>query len=224
MTMNEQTAHKGEIFIVDDDPAVRQVLVAVFSRGGYKLTCFAEGNALLVTARAQTPICIILDVHIPGRSGLEILRELNAQDYPAPIFIISGQGDIPMAVEAIKGGALDFIEKPFRGSEILERVETAVEAWGRRRVSPPASIQFPGRQPLTPRERDVLAHVVAGASNKEAARGLGISPRTVEVHRARIMEKLDAKNVADLMRIVMNEGRGTLAGVNGQQAQQAYPQ
>lgn len=216
---------KGEIFIVDDDPAVRQVLTAVFGRAGYRLTCFAEGSALLVAARARTPLCIILDVHIPGRSGLEILKDLNAQEYPAPIFIISGQGDIPMAVEAIKGGALDFIEKPFRGSEIIERVETAVAAWGRRRVAAPSSIQFPGRQPLTPRERDVLAHVVAGASNKEAARGLGISPRTVEVHRARIMEKLDAKNVADLMRIVMNEGRGTLTDVSQQSPQsQAFPQ
>jgi FixJ family two-component response regulator len=223
--MSDASESRGEIFIVDDDPAVRQVLVAVFARSGYQLTCFAEGNALLVAARARTPVCIILDVHIPGRSGLEILKDLNAQEYPAPIFIISGQGDIPMAVEAIKGGALDFIEKPFRGSEIVERVETAVTAWGSRRSAGTPSIQFPGRQPLTPRERDVLAHVVAGASNKEAARGLGISPRTVEVHRARIMEKLDARNVADLMRIVMNEGRGSMLDVSAHQpSQQTYPQ
>ena len=221
--MSDASGSKGEIFIVDDDPAVRQVLVAVFERAGYRLTCFAEGNALLAAARGRTPVCIILDVHIPGRSGLEILKDLNAQEYPAPIFIISGQGDIPMAVEAIKGGALDFIEKPFRGQEIVERVETAVSAWSNRRKAGTPSIQFPGRQPLTPRGRDVLAHVVAGASNKEAARGLGISPRTVEVHRARIMEKLDAKNVADLMRIVMNEGRGSMLDV-GATPQSQYPQ
>jgi FixJ family two-component response regulator len=220
--MSDASEARGEIFIVDDDPAVRQVLVAVFERAGYRLTCFAEGDGLLAAVNGRTPICIILDVHIPGRSGLEILKELNAQEYPAPIFIISGQGDIAMAVEAIKGGALDFIEKPFRGQEIVKRVETAVSAWSNRRQAGTPSIQFPGRQPLTPRERDVLAHVVAGASNKEAARGLGISPRTVEVHRARIMEKLDAKNVADLMRIVMNEGRGSM--LDGATSQSQYRQ
>jgi FixJ family two-component response regulator len=200
---------KGEIFVVDDDPLVRQTLNVIFSHHGYRLTCFAEGAALLAEARIRTPICIILDVHIPGRSGLDILKELNAQEYPAPIFVISGQGDIPMAVEAVRNGALDFIEKPFRAGEIVQRVSAAVDAWGSRqsrtRSAPP--IQFPGREPLTRRERDVLTHLVVGATSKEAARQLGISPRTVEVHRARIMEKLGARNTADLIRIVMNEGR-----------------
>jgi FixJ family two-component response regulator len=200
-----------EIFIVDDDAAVREVLSVVFSRDGFDVACFAEGAALLVATRARTPACIILDVHIPGKSGLDVLRELSAQDYPAPIFIMSGKGDIPMAVEAIKNGALDFIEKPFRGSEVVTRVREAIAAHTRRQseenTSNKQSFYFPGREPLTKREQDVLAQIAAGATNKEAGRQLGISPRTIEVHRSRIMEKLSAKNAADLMRIVLSEGR-----------------
>ena len=205
---------KGEIFIVDDDPAVRQVLSLLFTREGYALSCFADGSALVAAARARTPVCIILDVHIPGRSGIEILRQLESENYPAPIFIISGRGDIPMAVEAVKHGALDFIEKPFRGSDLVQRIMHAVAAWGHRSKTAETRelslVQFPGREPLTRRERDVLAHIIVGASNKEAGRLLQISPRTVEVHRARIMEKLEAKNLAELMRILMTEGRGPM--------------
>ena len=209
--MSQEAISVGEVFIVDDDPAIRDVLTAVFSRGGFQVTNFADGASLLASARTRTPVCIILDVHIPGRSGLDILEELNAQDYPAPIFIMSGQGDIPMAVNAIRKGALDFIEKPFRGSEIVARVRDAIEAQRRQSESnhPKASsFHFPGREPLTRREQDVLTQIVAGASSKEAGRQLGISPRTIEVHRARIMEKLGAKNAADLVRIVYDEGRG----------------
>jgi FixJ family two-component response regulator len=108
----------GEIFIVDDDPAVRQTLSVIFSNAGHDVVCFADGAALLAETKVRNPLCIILDVHIPGRSGLDILKQLNAQDYPVPIFIMSGQGDITMAVDAIKNGALDFIEKPFRGNRI----------------------------------------------------------------------------------------------------------
>src|SRR5262249_9145250 len=192
---------------------IRDVLSTVFARDGFEVTNFADGASLLASARGRTPVCIILDVHIPGRSGLDILKELNAQDYPVPIFIMSGQGDIPMAVDAIRNGALDFIEKPFRGSEVVSRVQEAIEASRRRQATSGApetpSMQFPGREPLTRREREVLAQIVAGASNKEAGRQLGISPRTIEVHRARIMEKLGAKNAADLIRIVMSEGQGS---------------
>jgi FixJ family two-component response regulator len=209
----ESISTKGEIFVVDDDPAVRQVLITLFSRVGFTLTCFADGAALIAVARERTPVCIILDVHIPGPTGIEILKQLEKGNYPAPVFVISGRGDIAMAVEAIKHGALDFIEKPFKGKDLVARIESALEAWGHRRMGDgPAGdhclVQFPGREPLTRRERDVLAQIVAGASNKEAGRQLQISPRTIEVHRARIMEKLEAKNLADLIRIMMIEGRG----------------
>ena len=209
--MGQQSLSEGEIFIVDDDQSVRDALSVVFTLEGYHVTSFGEGNAFLTAARARTPACILLDVHMPGRSGLDILKELNAQHYGAPIFIISGQGDIPMAADSIKNGALDFIEKPFDADTVVARVREAADAWARRAGNGDASdilsLRFRDHQSLTPREREVLAQIAGGASNKEAGRRLGISPRTIEVHRARIMEKLGAKNAADLVRIVLSEGR-----------------
>ena len=203
---------RGEIFVVDDDPAVRDTLSMVLKAAGYEVICFADGAALLAVARTRTPAAILLDVHIPGKSGLDILKELQGEDYPAPIFMISGQGDIAMAVSAIKNGALDFIEKPFRGSEIVARLDEAIGAYTRRQMqnaSNIASLHFPGREPLTRREREVLEQFTTGASNKEAGRTLGISPRTIEDHRANIMKKLGAKNAADLVRIVMTAQRAS---------------
>ena len=204
-----ERAH-GEIFVVDDDPAIREMLSLVLGAAGYEVICFADGAALLAVARTRSPICMLLDVHIPGQSGIDILKELRAQDYPAPIFIISGSGDIAMAVDAIRSGALDFIEKPFRGSEIIERIEGAIGAFSRRRDAPPSktqSMHFPGREPLTRREREVLELIAAGCSNKEAGRELGISPRTIEDHRANIMKKLSARNATELVRLVLDAAR-----------------
>ena len=211
--MADKPPPRGEIFVVDDDPAVRDTLSMVLSAGGYEVICFADGAALLSVARSRTPSAILLDVHIPGKSGLDILKELHGEDYPAPIFMISGQGDIAMAVSSIKSGALDFIEKPFRGSEIVARLDEAIDAYARRQSqnsgSNIATMHFPGREPLTRREREVLEQFTAGASNKEAGRTLGISPRTIEDHRANIMKKLGAKNAADLVRIVMTAQRAS---------------
>jgi FixJ family two-component response regulator len=205
--MAETPLSRGEIFVVDDDPAVRATLEVVLSAGGYEVVCFADGAALLAVARNRTPACILLDVNIPGKSGLDILKELRGEDYPAPIFMISGQGDIATAVSAIKNGALDFIEKPFRGNEIVSRLEEAINAYARRQtdtaMSKIATLHFPGREPLTRREREVLEQFASGASNKEAGRQLGISPRTIEDHRANIMKKLGARNATDLIRIVL---------------------
>jgi FixJ family two-component response regulator len=209
--MTENSPSRGEIFVVDDDPAVRETLSMVLSAGGYQVICFADGAALLAVARTRIPACILLDVHIPGKSGLDILKELRGEDYPAPIFMVSGQGDIAMAVSSIKNGALDFIEKPFRGSEIVARLDEAISAYTRRQAHGDASkivsLHFPGREPLTRRERDVLEQFTSGASNKEAGRQLGISPRTIEDHRANIMKKLGARNAADLIRIVLTAAR-----------------
>jgi two-component system, LuxR family, response regulator FixJ len=201
-----------DIFVVDDDPAVRDALTIVLSMEGFAVSGFADGATFLTAAAGHTPACVILDVHMPGRSGLDILKELNAHHYPSPIFIISGQGDIPMAVDAIKHGALDFIEKPFDADTVVSRVREAIDTRDRRVAASstvPLRPSFPGMDLLTPREREVLSQIASGASNKEAGRHLGISPRTIEVHRARIMEKLGAKNAADLVRIVLTEGRAT---------------
>jgi FixJ family two-component response regulator len=185
----------------------------IFMIEGYNVTAFADGPSFLLAAHLTAPACILLDVQMPGMSGLEVLKRLNAQHYAAPIFVISGQGDIPMAVDAIKHGALDFVEKPFRVDAVVERVNDAIAAWAKRSssgASLPAG-EFPGQDSLTPREREVLGQIANGASNKEAGRTLGISPRTIEVHRARIMEKLGAKNAADLVRIVLGNGRASSA-------------
>jgi two-component system response regulator FixJ len=201
--------HNGEIFVVDDDPSVRDALSLVFKLEGYQVTGFGEGTSLLAAARARVPTCILLDVDMPGRSGLDILKELNAQDYPAPIVIISGKGQIAMVVDAIKHGALDFIEKPFEAEMVAARVREAIggRAWRseRRTASDVLTLRFPGSERLTRRECEVLARIAAGATSKAAGRHLGISSRTVEVHRARVMQKLGAKNAADLMRIVLSE-------------------
>jgi FixJ family two-component response regulator len=209
--MSEQLHSKGEIVVVDDDPAVRETLSLIFAHEGYQVTCFADGRSFLAAAQVRVPACVLLDVYIPGRSGLDILKDFNAGDYPAPVFIISGRGDIPMAVDAIKHGALDFIQKPFSASAVATRVRDAIAAWRFRMDEQPAPdqplLQFGGRKPLTRRESEVLGQLVTGASNKEIARRLGISPRTIEIHRAHIMGKLGAKNAADLVRIVMSERR-----------------
>ncbi len=209
--MGECVNSNGEIHIVDDDPAVLDALSIVFTLEGFQVSSFSDCHSFLAAARHRPPACIILDVQMPDRSGLDILKELNGENYPAPIFIISGQGDIPMAVDAIKSGALDFFEKPFDADIVVSRVREAIGARARRAAADAAESMipdFPGADALTPREREVLSQIAAGASNKEAGRHLGISPRTIEVHRARIMEKLGARNAADLVRIVLSSPQG----------------
>ena len=153
------------------------------------------------------PVCILLDICMPGQSGLDTLMQLDAANYPAPIFIISGHGDIASAVQAIKNGAYDFIEKGDNANSIVERVETTLSALPSRRPQDQTPEirwrYFPGRDQLTRREIEVLGQITAAASNKEAARDLGISRRTIEVHRRHIMQKLGAKNAVDLVRIVL---------------------
>jgi FixJ family two-component response regulator len=204
--MESQLLQDTGIFIVDDDEYVRDTLSITFSREGYHVESFAEGTSFLAAARGRRPACVILDVNMPGRSGIDILKVLNAHKYPAPIFIVSGQVDIPLAINAIKNGALDFIAKPFDIDNVVRRVREAMSDWVQRHEEGILSHRFPGHDLLTPREREVLIQIAGGASNKEAGRRLNISPRTVEVHRARIMDKLAAKNAADLVRIVLSDG------------------
>lgn len=197
-----------DIYVVDDDASVRDALSVVLTLEGFHVSGFAEGNSFIAAVRQRRPDCIILDVHMPGRSGLDILKELRNQQYDIPLFIISGQGDIPMAVDAIKNGALDFIEKPFNAKTLVTRVRKAIAAAARLKAQPPGSrlaARFPGRDLLTPREFQVLELIANGASNKVAGRQLGISPRTIEVHRARVMGKLGATNTVELVRIVLSD-------------------
>jgi FixJ family two-component response regulator len=195
----------AEIYVVDDEPLVRDTIVAMLTAAGYRAVCFSDGVGLIAQLNIRAPVCVFLDVGIPGMSGLDVLREIRASRDGVPIFMISGHADIPMAVEAMRQGATSFIEKPFRARQILDCVEIALGSTASRAApqSPAGAMafSFPGREPLTARERDVLELLVGGCSNKEVARRLDISPRTAEDHRARIMKKLGARNIADLVRM-----------------------
>lgn len=193
------------VIIVDDDPSVRDALTLLLKIEGFSSQTFGDGESFLEALQSAKPSCVILDLHLPGCSGLAVLRRLADARFAPPVFVMSGQSDIAMAVEAMKLGARDFLEKPFSASVLIDRVREAVAVYHRSTLGHIDGLaDFPGRDLLTRRERDVLAQVARGASNKEAGRRLGISPRTIEVHRARIMDKLGARNAADLMRIVLS--------------------
>ena len=199
-----------EIYIVDDDYDMREVISAILRHAGFRTAAFTDGRSFVRLARDQTPACVLLDLCLPGPSGLDVLKELDARNYPAPILIFSGREDVLNVVHAMRNGAFDYLEKRLDAETIVARVVDAIDSWKQlrdREESPPAiSSAIRGYYQLTRREREVLAHIAAAASNKETARNLGISPRTVEIHRGRIMHKLGAKNSVDLMRIVMNNG------------------
>lgn len=198
------------LFIVDDDAAMRDALSVVFTLAGYRTTAFADASTFLDAVRHETPAAVLLDLHLPDKSGLDILKEINAPHYAAPVFIITADNDVTYAVEAVKSGAFDYLLKPFDARSLVTRVGSAVAAFAKRKTNgrpeKDTMFEFAGQALLTPREREVLALIAAGASNKEAGRRLAISPRTIEVHRARIMEKIGARNAADLVRIVLSGG------------------
>ena len=197
------------VVIVDDDPLVRDALLLLLRIDGFEAKAFGEGESFFEWLQSSTPCCVILDLQLPGGSGLVVLKQLADIRFAPPVFVISGQSDIAMAVEAMKLGAVDFLEKPFSADVMIDRVRGAVLTYrGSMTERIDGLADFAGLELLTRRERDVLAQVTHGASNKEAGRRLGISPRTVEVRRARIMDKLGARNAADLMRIVLSNTPG----------------
>ena len=211
--MTSQLLPTGDLFIVDDDAAISYALSAAFTLAGYRVSVFVDAKTFLAAARANPPSGVLLDLHLPDKSGLEVLKEINAQYYPVPIFILSGDGDIANAVEAVKSGAFDYMLKPFDTHTIVTRVGNAIAGFAKRFTpingANAMAVDFQGQARLTPRKSEVLAQIASGASNKEAGRRLGISPRTIEVHRARIMEKIGARNAADLVRIVLSGGNAS---------------
>ena len=202
----------GDLFVVDDDAMMRDALSVVFTLAGYRVSVFPDAETFLAAARTRTPACVLLDLHLPDKSGVAVLKELSARSYPSPILIVTGDGDVSSAVEAVKNGAFDYLVKPLDARAIVARVKGAIASSVDRKQNAGAidgaTFDFPGRALLTPREREVLTQIAGGASNKEVGRRLGISPRTVEVHRARIMEKIGARNAADLVRIVLSGAQG----------------
>jgi two-component system response regulator FixJ len=198
----------SDLFIVDDDAVTRDALSAIFALAGYHVTVFAEAEKFIAAARAKPPAGVLLGLHLSDKSGLAVLKEINAKQYPAPILIISHDGNVACAVDAVKGGAFDYLVKPFEAGAIVASVNNAIAAFAKLRVCVSDTndivFEFSRDKLLTPREHEVLAQIAAGATNKEAGRRLAISPRTIEAHRARVMEKIGARNAADLMRIVLS--------------------
>lgn len=193
---------RQQIYIVDDDPVVREVLSIILRKEGYDVICFADGAALLAAGNKMMPACILLDIDIPGPSGIEVLRKLRAGKCTVPVFIISGKGDIPTAVQAINCGAADFIEKPFRGSDVVARLRAELAGSVRRPAAEPDIC--PTLECLTGRENEVLKLCVLGSSSKEISAKLNISFRTVEDHRSNIIRKLGVRNTAELVLKVMS--------------------
>jgi two-component system, LuxR family, response regulator FixJ len=205
-TTTMQDADNRLIFILDDDPDVLATFQIILRRAGFTVVGFGEGPALLDSVRHATPACILVDVNMPGMSGLTVLKTLVERAYDGPIIMISGAGDIPMAVDAIHAGAWDFLEKPLGGDAIVESLQSSIAGWGNRRKDTTLVQwlrQFPGRTLLTQREIEILDQVIAGATSKEIARTLGISWRTVETHRSRILEKTGTRHFPELMGLIL---------------------
>lgn len=196
----------GEIFVIDDDPTLLSAIGYILRRAALKVRTFPHADALLREVTDSIPACILIDVLMPARSGLDVLSDLKSRGYSRPVVMMSGAGDIPMAVDAMRRGAINFIKKPFSSEELVGVVTGAVQIWRERQthLATPYRTDFPGHALLTRREREILERIAAGATAKEAAQVLDISPRTVEFYRARIFQKLGAKNSADLVRIVMH--------------------
>ncbi len=194
------TANLATVFVVDDDDAMRSSLRWLIESINLKVRTFASALEYLDAFDPDEAGCLVLDVRMPGMSGMELLDRLA--DYPLtpPTIIITGHGDVPMAVRAIKHGALDFIQKPFNDNELLDRIQQALDADARNRQEMAGLDSLKARyDALTPREREIMDLVVTGMSNKNIATGLDISSRTVEVHRSRIMKKLRVRTLADLV-------------------------
>lgn len=192
------------VFVVDDDPAIRESLRWLIESVGLRVQTFATAQEFLDAYNSDMPGCLVLDVRMPGISGLDLQSELSSRHITIPIIIITGHAEVPVAVRALKAGAMDFIEKPFSDQLLLDRVRRAIEADAEARRAQGEQAAVSARLALlTPREREVMELVIAGKANKVIAAELGLSPKTVEVHRAHVMKKMQVDSLADLVRLGM---------------------
>jgi two-component system, LuxR family, response regulator FixJ len=192
------------VFIVDDDPAIRFAMQALMDSVHIPHEIYDSGDAFLENVGESRPGCLVLDIRMPGLGGLELQEELLRRGSTLPIIFITGHGDVPMAVEAMQKGAVDFIQKPFRDQELLDRIRQALRTDQERRHEQQQHAEVAERLArLTNREREVFDLVVTGKPNKVIAYELGVSQRTVEIHRARVMEKMQARSLADLVKMHM---------------------
>ena len=197
------------VFVVDDDEPVRDAICLLLDTVDLPHECYDSAAAFLDDYNDQRTGCLVLDIRMPGMSGLELQDHLLAGNDPLPIIFITGHGDIPMAVEAMKKGAMDFIRKPFRDQELLDRIQEALnhDAENREHHADLEAVRNRASN-LTPREKEVFERVADGQANKVVAIDLEISERTVEIHRSQVMQKMEAKNLADLvkMKILLDNG------------------
>ena len=192
------------VFIIDDDQEVREAIELLMDSVGLQAQSFDSAQSYLDGFDPSLPGCIVLDVRMKGMSGMDLQQRLSAEPLHPPIIVITGHGDVPMAVRAVKSGAVDFIEKPFNDQVLLDAVHRAFEQDGERRGQASRLADIQERlQRLTSREREILEQVVAGKRNKVIAADLGITQSTVEAHRAKVMEKLEARSLSDLMRMML---------------------
>ena len=190
------------VFVVDDEPDVRAALRLLIKSVGYSVECFASADEFFTQFEADRKGCLILDVRMPGMSGMDLQEKLAGMETLLPIIMISGHGEIPMAVKAVQNGAVDFLQKPFSDQQLLDRISQALAINHKRHdvydIKHNAQKKF---NTLTPREREIFSEVVAGKLNKVIAYELNISTRTVEIHRAKAMEKMGAKNLSELINL-----------------------
>lgn len=192
------------VYIVEDDDAVRDSLALMLGSIGRKVASFASADEFLKAYSQTMAGCIVLDIRMPGMNGMELQRKLNEQNSILPIIFVTGHGDVPMAVEAMQQGAVDFVQKPYREQELLDKINHAMQLDEENRSSLQQRQGILTRmKTLTPRERDVMLLMVDGRANKVIAIDLDISQRTVEIHRARVMEKLKASSLAYLVRMYL---------------------
>lgn len=200
-------AYDPTVYIVDDDRAVRDSLRWLIESIGVKVETYESAIDFLRAHDPERPGCIVLDVRMPGMSGLELHERLRRSDSCVPVIFITGHGDVPMAVRAMKAGAVDFVSKPFNDQALLDRVQQAIERDKQNRSKRAEHQEIYSRwSRLTPREREVMEMVITGHSNKSIAARLGVSSKTVEAHRAKFMEKMEAHSLPDLMRITLSAG------------------
>lgn len=193
------------VMVVDDDAGVRNAMRALLKSVGLNCTLFASAQEFLAAYQPAQLGCLVLDIRMPGMSGLELQQQLNLRGAVIPVIFMTGHGDIPMAVEAMQHGAFDFLQKPFRDQDLLDRIQRAIakDAELRKSLGEHARIQT-HLESLTPREREVLDLLTQGKQNKVIGQELGVSPRTIEIHRARVMEKMNAQSVAELVRMMLD--------------------
>ncbi len=196
------------VFVVDDDEAMRSSLKWLIESTGMPVQTFDSADAFLTGYAPDWTGCLLLDVRMPGMSGLELQAYLARADYRLPVIIITGHGDVAMAVKAMQAGALDFIEKPFHDEDLLRSIRRALEADSQARAERAQRAEILDRlEDLTPREHEVMDLVTAGKANKDIAAALGVSAKTVEAHRAKVMDKMQAASLADLVRMALLVGR-----------------